>query len=411
MKINKKPYPLVTVSAPNIRPNIDTNPDYQRPSVWSLSQKQLLIDTILRGYDIPKVYWRQTATRPDRYEVVDGQQRLRAIWDYFDGKYGLPEDAEPIDGIEVAGLKINELPVDLLTLINVYNIDVVIMEDSDEDEVREMFLRLQNGTSLKAQEKRNAMPGEMRNFVKELAKHDFFKRVPFADSRFTHDLVASQLVCLEIAGEPTNIKNADLNRMYKNNQKFDSNSAIAKSVIRTLNYLASIFPEVTPELERYNVIALYCVVAELQKQYAFSEISDHIHDWFIDFETERRYQDSLDDEHGDIEWVTYIGKTKSSTDAQDSINSRMEFMLKHLLNKFPNLKQKDSQRGFTHLQKLAIYRRDKGICQLKIKCDGKKVMWGDWHCDHILAHTNGGYSTVENGQVSCPECNLSKGAS
>jgi hypothetical protein len=134
MKINKKPYPLVTVSAPNIRQNIDTNPDYQRPSVWSLSQKQLLIDTILRGYDIPKVYWRQTGTKPDKYEVVDGQQRLRAIWDYFDGKYGLPDDAEPIDGVEVARLRINELPVDLLSLINVYNIDVIIMEDSDEDE-------------------------------------------------------------------------------------------------------------------------------------------------------------------------------------------------------------------------------------------------------------------------------------
>ena len=410
MKINKKPYPLVTISSTSIRPHIDTNPDYQRPSVWSLSQKQLLIDTILRGYDIPKVYWRQTGTRPDKYEVVDGQQRLRAIWGYFDGEYGLPDDAEPIDDIPVAKLKINELPVELLSQLQVYNIDVVIMEDSDEDEVREMFLRLQNGTSLKAQEKRNAMPGQMRNFIKELSKNEFFTKVPFADSRFTHDLVASQLVCLEMAGEPVNIKNADLNKMYKLNQEFDSNSSIAKSVKKTLNAMSSIFPELTPELERYSVVSLYCVIAELQRQYVFADIAPKLHDWFIDFESERRNQDKLDEESGDSEWISYKEKVSHSTDAQESIRFRMEFMMKHLLGKFSNLKQKDNQRDFTYEQKLAIFRRDKGICKLKIKCDGKKVVWGDWHCDHKTPHSKGGFTTVENGQVSCPKCNLTKGA-
>jgi hypothetical protein len=358
---------------------------------------------------VPKVYWRQTGIKPDRYEVVDGQQRLRAIWGYFDGEYGLPDDAEPIDGVAVAKLKINELPVDLLSQLQVYNIDVVIMEDSDEDEVREMFLRLQNGTSLKAQEKRNAMKGEMRNFIKELSKHEFFSRVAFADSRFTHDLVAAQLVCLEIAGEPVNIKNADLNKMYKQNQAFDSNSAIAKSVKKTLNALATIFTELTPELERYSVISLYCVIAELQRQYAFPEIVDKLHDWFIDFENERRNQDKLDEEQGDSEWISYREKVSHSTDAQESIRFRMEFMMRHLLGKFPDIKQKDNQRDFTHEQKLTIFRRDKGICQLKIKCDGKKVVWGDWHCDHKLPHSKGGQTTVSNGQVACSDCNLSKG--
>ena len=76
MQINKKVFPLMTISLPNgMRSRIDTNPDFQRPSVWSLSQKQLLIDTILRGYDIPKMYWRKVGTNPDAYEVVDGQQR------------------------------------------------------------------------------------------------------------------------------------------------------------------------------------------------------------------------------------------------------------------------------------------------------------------------------------------------
>lgn len=412
MRINKKPIPLVTISSKiGIRSRIDTNPDYQRPSVWSLSQKQLLIDTILRGYDIPKMYWRQTGVNPDRYEVVDGQQRLRAIWSYFDGDFALGSDIEPINGNDVSKLKINELPDDLLSQFQIYNIDVVIMEDSDEDEVREMFLRLQNGTSLKAQEKRNAMPGKMREFVKQLTYHQFFKNVAFENSRYTHDLVAAQLVCLEIAGEPTNIKNADLNKMYLSNQDFSSDSQIAKSVTKTLNYLAQTFPDKTPELERYNVVSLYCVISELQRQYVFSEISDKFHDWFINFESERRVQDQLDEDNGDAEWVSYKEKISHSTDAQESIRFRMEFMMKHLLNSFANLKQKDNQRDFTEIQKLTIFRRDKGICQLKIKCEGKKVVWGDWHCDHKIPWSKGGLTTVENGQVACSDCNLSKGAS
>ena len=38
------------------RKGIDTNPDYQRPAVWTRAQKQLLIDSMLRDYDVPKFY-------------------------------------------------------------------------------------------------------------------------------------------------------------------------------------------------------------------------------------------------------------------------------------------------------------------------------------------------------------------
>jgi uncharacterized protein with ParB-like and HNH nuclease domain len=57
MEISKKPWPILSVCG--FKNRIDTNPDFQRPAVWSTGQKQLLIDTILRGYDIPKLYWRK----------------------------------------------------------------------------------------------------------------------------------------------------------------------------------------------------------------------------------------------------------------------------------------------------------------------------------------------------------------
>lgn len=411
MKTNKKPWPLGTLShAHGIRRRIDTNPDFQRPAVWTTAQKQLLIDTILREYDVPKMYWRKLAGTPDRYDVVDGQQRLRAIWSFVDGDFRLPKNAEPVEGMATAGSGYETLPDDLRVRFDTYALDVVVLEDTDEDEVREMFLRLQNGTSLKAQEKRNAMPGAMREFVRSLTQHEFFGRVGFANTRFTHDQVAAQMACLELAGGPVNVKNSDLNRMYEAHQGFDMRGATAKAVRRTLGLLAEVFPDKTPELERYNVIALYCIFAELQRVYVIANIKSELRGWFLDFEGKRRSQEALDEDHGDAEWVTYKERISHSTDAQESIRFRMDFMLRHLLERFPTLPLKDNQRDFTHVQKLAVFRRDHQICQVRIKCDGVRVEWDDWHCDHKVAWSKGGATTVENGQVACPACNLAKGA-
>jgi len=407
MKTNKKPWPLSTVRG--IRERVNTNPDFQRPAVWSTSQKQLLVDTILRDYDVPKLYWRKTGSKPDTYDVVDGQQRLRAVWDFFDGKFKLPKDADEIDYEKIAGCLYQDLPDDLRIRFDSYALDVVILEETDEDEVREMFLRLQNGTSLKAQEKRNAYPGKMRDFVHDLSSHRFFNSVAFKNSRFSYDHIAAQLVCLEISGEPTNIKNTDLNRMYEANREFDDKNPIAKAVRRNLDILADVFPEKTPELERFNVISLYCVIAELSQSYVLSDIKEHIHDWFIEFEAVRRNETAKPQDEADAEWITYNGKISHSTDAVDSIRFRMEFMLRHLLQKFPSLARKDGQRGFTHMQKLAVFRRDGGHCQVKLKCEGIRLTWDDWHCDHKIPHSKGGKTTVDNAQVSCSACNLAKG--
>ena len=111
MDISKKPWPILSMCG--IKKRIDTNPDFQRPPVWSRSQKQLLIDTILRSYDIPKLYWRKIGSNPDKYDVVDGQQRLRAIFEYQNGEFPLSKDCDPIDDIDPSKMRYADLPDDL----------------------------------------------------------------------------------------------------------------------------------------------------------------------------------------------------------------------------------------------------------------------------------------------------------
>ncbi len=423
MEMKKQPFAIPTVC--KMRNRIDSTPDYQRPPAWSRKQKQLLMDTILRSYDIPKFYWRKV-NRTDgvQYEVVDGQQRLRAIWEFEADEYPLPKDTDPIDGYKVAGLKHSQLPIEIMQRFDEYSLDVVIIvdavEDEQENEVRDMFLRLQNGTTLKAQEKRNAMTGAMRDFVKEIASHPFFESCYFANSRYAFDHIAAQTVLIELNGGPTNVRDADLSRMYKDKADFDRNGKVAKKVRRVFDFLKVAFPNKTPEMVRYNVISLYVIASQLIENYVWQGLQGPLAEWFIAFEGERAANDALsvlaefDDILGgptqDVALIEYKRLTSQSTDTEESIRGRVELLEKRFFEAHPTIEQTDPKRGFSHEQRLAIYRRDGGQCRLAIKCDGVKVGWDNWHADHIIAHSKGGKTTVANGQLACVDCNLAKGA-
>ena len=70
-------------------------PEWQRQEVWGQSKKQNLIDSILRGWKLPKFYFLKTSQEPEEFEVVDGQQRLVAIFEFFSNDLPLsPSSAE-----------------------------------------------------------------------------------------------------------------------------------------------------------------------------------------------------------------------------------------------------------------------------------------------------------------------------
>ena len=65
------------------------NREYQRePGIWSLEDKQYLIDSILKKLDLPKFYFRKLDDK--KYEIVDGQQRLETIWNFYKDDLWIP---------------------------------------------------------------------------------------------------------------------------------------------------------------------------------------------------------------------------------------------------------------------------------------------------------------------------------
>lgn len=66
-------------------------PEWQRGEVWDSERKQQLIDSILRAWKLPKFYFLRLDD--DDFEVVDGQQRLAAIYEFFSNELPLSEES------------------------------------------------------------------------------------------------------------------------------------------------------------------------------------------------------------------------------------------------------------------------------------------------------------------------------
>src|ERR1700722_8575376 len=75
------------------RAKIDMEPPYQRRGrLWSDADKAYLVDSILNGFDLPKLYvadftWMDSKLNEKQlpYAIIDGKQRFEAIFDFFDG--------------------------------------------------------------------------------------------------------------------------------------------------------------------------------------------------------------------------------------------------------------------------------------------------------------------------------------
>ena len=95
------------------------DPSYQRRGrLWSDTDKAYLIDSILNGYDVPKLYmadftWGDSKLNKKKlpYAIIDGKQRLEAIFDFFDGRVTLNEDFVYLENrsLDLAGLSYKDL--------------------------------------------------------------------------------------------------------------------------------------------------------------------------------------------------------------------------------------------------------------------------------------------------------------
>lgn len=213
-------------------------PDWQRDKVWSEAQKQLLIDTILRGWKIPKFYFAKVSDAPEEFEVVDGQQRLMTIFEFFDNILTLSPETVQRVGAETY----NTLPEHLSDEFDDYEISYDEIRDATEEELKEYFSRLQGGLNLTASEKLNAIHSNLTDFSRELSKHSFFRqKVWIRDTRKAYFDIAAKVAAIAVDGIDTGLRLADLTKTYLSNKNFARDSNTGGLLTATFNFLDQTF--------------------------------------------------------------------------------------------------------------------------------------------------------------------------
>ncbi|HSS22691.1 MAG TPA: DUF262 domain-containing protein [Pyrinomonadaceae bacterium] len=242
-----------------------TFPEYQREkTLWSTEAKAFLIDSIFRDIDIPKLYFNLNDKK--EYEVVDGNQRLWAIWDYLNDQYTCSVNGER--------RKFSSLERAEKEIIENYTLQVTVFHDATDEFLREHFVRLQLGTPLVSGEKLNALTGKMKDFVfDKLVKQQFIKSLGIPKRRFAKETLGAQ-ICINSFGrkrlrtfQRTRWQDLrDFFREYQNPQSTDLEifSERTAAIMNVLGQLWGSFGERTKQLNnRSYILSIYLLFEEL----------------------------------------------------------------------------------------------------------------------------------------------------
>jgi hypothetical protein len=152
---------------------LELQPFFQRRLVWTNTNKELLIDTVLKGFPFPEIFVASGSTDAPTINrknwLVDGQQRITTLCTYVLGESDL---------LYKTVLRFKDLEPAQQQQVLDYEVAVRDLGTVDETEIREIFRRI-NSTdyALKAMERLNALfGGAYHKYCEELSETDFFVR-------------------------------------------------------------------------------------------------------------------------------------------------------------------------------------------------------------------------------------------
>jgi hypothetical protein len=190
----------------NKRGLLDLDPPYQRRSVWNQAYKDAFIDTILIQYPSPAIFLYQEIS-PDgetKLHVVDGKQRLTAIFEFVSGAFPVAETAQTT---QLRGRYFEQLSADVKTAFWTYEFSVEYLPTNEEALINGIFERINKNTAkLTRQELRHARYSGLFLTAAEQLAEWMTKQLPDNFPRFDSqsrkqmkdvELVASLLLFVE----------------------------------------------------------------------------------------------------------------------------------------------------------------------------------------------------------------------
>jgi hypothetical protein len=309
-------------------------PDWQRGEVWSLGQKQSLIDSILREWKLPKFYFLRLSE--NETEVVDGQQRLSAIFEFYGNEFPLSKASAKRFG----GPYYRDLSQIHSDAFDDFEIEFDQIEDADESELKEFFQRLQQGLPLTTSEKLNSVHSKLRDFCRKMAAHSFFvKRVSASNKRFGHFDIVAKVAAVEIEGLEVSLRYDDLRAIFESQVNFSQASIVGRRIKEALDYLDVVFQEEHSSLllNRSMVQSFITLSAYIVRLGKGAGSEERMRNFFEHFMKELSIQVELGQRATDQDYIAF--QRTVSANVKGGPRTRHKILLKKLLIFYPNFAQ------------------------------------------------------------------------
>lgn len=322
----------------NQRDLIDFSPKYQRHGrLWSKNQKQLLIDSVLNGLDMPKFYFQFMPPKVENlhynYAIIDGKQRIETILEFITDQFPLSNDFAFLDEDiaqqfeNVSGKYYSELESIAPALIArfwQYELSIVFMDTTNPDIINELFVRLNSGVPVNASEKRNANGGILSTKIQELCDTSLFftKKIKIANRRLAHNDLALKLLMLEM--DEWDLTQKSVDTFVAVNRDFQPCSKAFENLRTKVNSIADVFEDRDKLLSKKNIlITLYTVLDDI----SIFELHPFLK-YFEDCRIRAQTSDNLSDEDRLLNEFTRL--LQQGADKKSSIQERKNIMTQYI---------------------------------------------------------------------------------
>jgi hypothetical protein len=251
--------------------------EVQRRDVWSLKQKQDFIHSIIVDYYIPPIIF--VDKKDDNYWVLDGQQRCRAISEFINNMFALANninaylDEETRTAVDIKGKKYSELHNDVQTKINSSSILTYTFSNITQQEIEEMFIRLNSGTAFKPIELIRVEAGtDVTSFINGVMKMPFFsdctKITERANIHFTDYEVVLQSLMV-VTNDITGFGEKNLKKFVLDLKSGLLTKELKEKMIAVTKYIEDAFPEQSKYMKKVNIPCIFKI--------AVNAMDDDIH--------------------------------------------------------------------------------------------------------------------------------------
>ncbi|WP_115718464.1 DUF262 domain-containing protein [Gallaecimonas mangrovi] len=327
------------------RDEIKLDPPYQRMGgVWTKEKKQLLIDSILNDYDIPKIYFHTYSRELQAesgmvYAVIDGRQRLETIWGFIEGEFTLAKDFEyqRDPDLNLSGLSYDDLAKEhprIKIKFDSFVLPVIQVDTDDEDLIEDMFYRLNEAVPLNAAEKRNAIGGDMVKAIRELSEHVFFTdKVKFGNKRYQHRETSARFLLAEenlsYGKGLLDTKKVYLDALARNYYSGESDkvTALQTECSNTLNHMSETFTNNDELLRSQGNMTVYYLL--FREALGSNKLENITRRKFLDFQDKlkaNRIAAAEDYENSSFDLLEYDRLTQQGTNDASNIKERLHIL-------------------------------------------------------------------------------------